>query len=173
MDAGNILKPRLARGDVHLIGATTLREYRTIEKDPALERRLQPVRVGEPSITDAVEILRGLRAAYEQHHAVAYTDDALRAAVELSDRYLPDRVLPDKAIDLIDQAGAGCACAWASRSTPRRSRRLATSSRPRTPPCPPSTTRGGLAPARRDRRVQSRLDDGDDRPPRRCGGGRT
>jgi ATP-dependent Clp protease ATP-binding subunit ClpC len=106
MDAGNILKPRLARGDVHLIGATTLREYRTIEKDPALERRLQPVRVGEPSLTDAVEILRGLRPAYEQHHAVTYTDDALRAAVELSDRYLSDRVLPDKAIDLIDQAGA-------------------------------------------------------------------
>ncbi|WP_295836453.1 ATP-dependent Clp protease ATP-binding subunit [uncultured Microbacterium sp.] len=106
MDAGNILKPRLARGDVHLIGATTLREYRTIEKDPALERRLQPVRVGEPSIPDAVEILRGLRSAYEEHHAVRYTDEALRAAVELSDRYLPDRVLPDKAIDLIDQAGA-------------------------------------------------------------------
>ncbi|KTS04923.1 Clp protease N-terminal domain-containing protein, partial [Microbacterium testaceum] len=106
MDAGNILKPRLARGDVRLIGATTLREYRTIEKDPALERRLQPVRVGEPSLTDAVEILRGLRSAYEEHHAVTYTDDALRAAVELSDRYLPDRVLPDKAIDLIDQAGA-------------------------------------------------------------------
>ncbi|MDQ1136401.1 ATP-dependent Clp protease ATP-binding subunit ClpC [Microbacterium sp. SORGH_AS 1204] len=106
MDAGNILKPRLARGDVHLIGATTLREYRTIEKDPALERRLQPVRVGEPSIPDAVEILKGLRPAYEQHHAVSYTDDALRAAVELSDRYLSDRVLPDKAIDLIDQAGA-------------------------------------------------------------------
>jgi ATP-dependent Clp protease ATP-binding subunit ClpC len=106
MDAGNILKPRLARGEVHLIGATTLKEYRTIEKDPALERRLQPVRVGEPSITDAIEILRGLRAAYEDHHAVTYTDDALRAAVELGDRYLPDRVLPDKAIDLIDQAGA-------------------------------------------------------------------
>ena len=106
MDAGNILKPRLARGDVRLIGATTLREYRTIEKDPALERRLQPVRVGEPSLTDAVEILGGLRSAYEEHHAVTFTDDALRAAVELSDRYLPDRVLPDKAIDLIDQAGA-------------------------------------------------------------------
>jgi ATP-dependent Clp protease ATP-binding subunit ClpC len=106
MDAGNILKPRLARGELHLIGATTLKEYRTIEKDPALERRLQPVRVGEPSLTDAVEILRGLRSAYEEHHAVTYTDDALRAAVELSDRYLPDRVLPDKAIDLIDQAGA-------------------------------------------------------------------
>ncbi|SIS08504.1 ATP-dependent Clp protease ATP-binding subunit [Microbacterium sp. RURRCA19A] len=106
MDAGNILKPRLARGELHLVGATTLKEYRTIEKDPALERRLQPVRVGEPSLTDAVEILRGLRSAYEDHHAVTYTDDALRAAVELGDRYLPDRVLPDKAIDLIDQAGA-------------------------------------------------------------------
>jgi len=106
MDAGNILKPRLARGELHLVGATTLKEYRTIEKDPALERRFQPVRVGEPSIEDAVRILHGLKPAYEQHHAVTYTDDALRAAVELSDRYLPDRVLPDKAIDLIDQAGA-------------------------------------------------------------------
>ncbi|MEI3867222.1 ATP-dependent Clp protease ATP-binding subunit [Microbacterium sp. CCNWLW134] len=106
MDAGNILKPRLARGDLHLVGATTLKEYRTIEKDPALERRFQPVRVGEPSLIDAVEILRGLRGAYEEHHGVTYTDDALRAAVELSDRYLTDRVLPDKAIDLIDQAGA-------------------------------------------------------------------
>ncbi|WOQ69002.1 ATP-dependent Clp protease ATP-binding subunit [Microbacterium limosum] len=106
MDAGNILKPRLARGELHLIGATTLKEYRTIEKDPALERRFQPVRVGEPSLEDAVEILRGLRSAYEEHHAVSYTDQALRAAVELSDRYVGDRVLPDKAIDLIDQAGA-------------------------------------------------------------------
>ncbi|HPT95281.1 MAG TPA: ATP-dependent Clp protease ATP-binding subunit [Microbacteriaceae bacterium] len=106
MDAGNILKPRLARGDLHLIGATTLKEYRTIEKDPALERRFQPVRVGEPSVEDAVLILQGLRPAYEQHHGIAYTEGALRAAVELSDRYLGDRVLPDKAIDLIDQAGA-------------------------------------------------------------------
>lgn len=106
MDAGNILKPRLARGDLHLVGATTLSEYRTIEKDAALERRFQPVRVGEPSIPDAVRILEGLRPAYEQHHAVTYTDDALRAAVELGDRYLTERVLPDKAIDLIDQAGA-------------------------------------------------------------------
>jgi ATP-dependent Clp protease ATP-binding subunit ClpC len=106
MDAGNILKPRLARGELHLVGATTLKEYRTIEKDPALERRFQPVKVGEPSLPDAVEILRGLRGAYEEHHGVSYTDDALRAAVELSDRYLTDRVLPDKAIDLIDQAGA-------------------------------------------------------------------
>ncbi|WP_203137838.1 ATP-dependent Clp protease ATP-binding subunit [Microbacterium sp. JZ31] len=106
MDAGNILKPRLARGELHLVGATTLKEYRTIEKDAALERRFQPVRVGEPSVADAIEILRGLRAAYEEHHRLTYTDEALRAAVELSDRYLTERVLPDKAIDLIDQAGA-------------------------------------------------------------------
>ncbi|WP_438854362.1 ATP-dependent Clp protease ATP-binding subunit [Agromyces sp. M3QZ16-3] len=106
MDAGNILKPRLARGELHLVGATTLKEYRTIEKDPALERRFQPVRVGEPSIEDSVLILQGLRPAYEEHHGVTYTDEALRAAVELSARYLTDRVLPDKAIDLIDQAGA-------------------------------------------------------------------
>ncbi|HWM17319.1 MAG TPA: ATP-dependent Clp protease ATP-binding subunit [Microbacterium sp.] len=106
MDAGNILKPRLARGDLHLVGATTLKEYRGVEKDPALERRFQPVRVGEPSLEDAVLILRGLRPAYEEHHGVTFTDDALRAAVELSDRYLSERVLPDKAIDLIDQAGA-------------------------------------------------------------------
>ncbi|WP_165143421.1 ATP-dependent Clp protease ATP-binding subunit [Microbacterium endophyticum] len=106
MDAGNILKPRLARGELRLVGATTLTEYRTIEKDPALERRFQPVRVGEPSIEDAVAILHGVAPAYAEHHAVTYTDDALRAAVELSDRYLTERVLPDKAIDLIDQAGA-------------------------------------------------------------------
>ncbi|UAJ80774.1 ATP-dependent Clp protease ATP-binding subunit [Leifsonia sp. ZF2019] len=106
MDAGNILKPRLARGDLHLVGATTLKEYRRIEKDPALERRFQPVTVGEPSVEDAVLILQGLRGAYEEHHGVSYTDDALRAAVELSDRYVSDRFLPDKAIDLIDQAGA-------------------------------------------------------------------
>ncbi|BDZ54045.1 hypothetical protein GCM10025870_11180 [Agromyces marinus] len=106
MDAGNILKPRLARGELHVVGATTLKEYRTIEKDPALERRFQPVKVGEPSIEDAVLIMQGLRPAYEEHHGVTYTDEALRAAVELSARYLTDRVLPDKAIDLIDQAGA-------------------------------------------------------------------
>ncbi|MCU1411480.1 MAG: family ATPase, partial [Rhodoglobus sp.] len=106
MDAGNILKPRLARGELHVIGATTLREYRNIEKDPALERRFQPVQVGEPSIEDAVLILSGLRKAYEDHHGVTYTDDAIRASVELSARYVTDRFLPDKAIDLIDQAGA-------------------------------------------------------------------
>ncbi|GAA4151928.1 AAA family ATPase [Leifsonia shinshuensis] len=106
MDAGNILKPRLSRGDLHLVGATTLKEYRRIEKDPALERRFQPVLVGEPSVEDAVLILDGLRSAYEEHHAVTYTPEAIRAAVELSNRYISDRFLPDKAIDLIDQAGA-------------------------------------------------------------------
>ena len=89
-DAGNILKPRLARGELHLVGATTLKEYRTIEKDPALERRFQPVKVGEPSIEDAVLILHGLKPAYEEHHGVEYTDAALRASVELS-RPLPHR----------------------------------------------------------------------------------
>ncbi|SDZ16523.1 ATP-dependent Clp protease ATP-binding subunit [Herbiconiux ginsengi] len=106
MDAGNILKPRLARGDLHLVGATTLKEYRGIEKDPALERRFSPVTVGEPSLDDSVLILQGLRPAYEEHHGVSYTDAALTAAVELSARYVSDRFLPDKAIDLIDQAGA-------------------------------------------------------------------
>ncbi|HCG56459.1 MULTISPECIES: ATP-dependent Clp protease ATP-binding subunit [Brevibacterium] len=106
MDAGNILKPRLARGDLHLLGATTLKEYRTIEKDSALERRFQPVRVGEPSIEDAVAILDGLKGRYAEHHNVTYTPEAIRASVELSDRYINDRFLPDKAIDLIDQAGA-------------------------------------------------------------------
>ena len=106
MDAGNILKPRLARGDLHMVGATTLKEYRRIEKDAALERRFQPVTVGEPSVEDAVAILTGLAPRYAEHHGVTYTEDALRAAVELSHRYVTDRHLPDKAIDLIDQAGA-------------------------------------------------------------------
>ena len=106
MDAGNILKPRLARGDLHLVGATTLAEYRRIEKDAALERRFQPVTVGEPNVEDAVAILTGLAPRYAEHHDVEYTDGALRAAVELSHRYVTDRHLPDKAIDLVDQAGA-------------------------------------------------------------------
>jgi len=105
--AGNMLKPALARGELHIIGATTLDEYRrNIEKDAALERRFQPVLVAEPGVEEAVEILRGLRDRYEAHHQVRFTDDALVAAVELSDRYITDRHLPDKAIDLIDQAGA-------------------------------------------------------------------
>jgi ATP-dependent Clp protease ATP-binding subunit ClpC len=115
MDAGNILKPRLARGELHVVGATTLTEYRKVEKDPALERRFQPVRVNEPGIEDAVQILTGLAGRYAEHHSVTYTDAAIRAAVEMSARYLPDRFLPDKAIDLIDQAGARARLALGSR----------------------------------------------------------
>jgi ATP-dependent Clp protease ATP-binding subunit ClpC len=107
MDASNMLKPALARGQLRVVGATTLDEYRKhIEKDAALARRFQPVLVGEPSVSDTVSILRGLRDNYEAHHQVRITDEALDAAAELSDRYLTDRFLPDKAIDLIDQAGA-------------------------------------------------------------------
>jgi ATP-dependent Clp protease ATP-binding subunit ClpC len=106
MDAGNILKPALARGELHIVGATTLEEYRRIEKDAALARRFQPILIPEPTVPDTLEILRGLRDRYEAHHQVRYTDEALAAAVGLSDRYLTDRRLPDKAIDLIDQAGA-------------------------------------------------------------------
>ena len=107
MDASNMLKPPLARGELHVIGATTLEEHRrSIEKDAALARRFQPILIPEPNTADAVEILRGLRDRYEAHHQVRYTDEALVAAVELSDRYLTGRYLPDKAIDLMDQAGA-------------------------------------------------------------------
>jgi ATP-dependent Clp protease ATP-binding subunit ClpC len=107
MDAGNMLKPALARGRMRVVGATTLDEYRKhIEKDAALARRFQPVLIGEPSVPDTVAILRGLRDNYEAHHQVRITDEALDAAAELSDRYITDRFLPDKAIDLIDQAGA-------------------------------------------------------------------
>ena len=106
-DAANILKPALARGEFQLIGATTLNEYRkNIEKDAALERRFQPVTVAEPSIDDAVLILKGLRESYENHHRVKITDEAIEAAVNLSARYITDRFLPDKAIDLIDEAGS-------------------------------------------------------------------
>ncbi len=105
IDAANILKPALARGEMQCIGATTLDEYRKhIEKDAALERRFQPVTVGEPSPEEAVEILRGLRDKYEAHHKVRITDEAIKAAVELSHRYISDRYLPDKAIDLVDEA---------------------------------------------------------------------
>ncbi|MEU3016961.1 ATP-dependent Clp protease ATP-binding subunit [Nocardiopsis sp. NPDC007018] len=105
--AGNMLKPALARGELHIIGATTVDEYRkNIEKDAALERRFQPIQVPEPSVEDTVEILRGLRDRYEAHHQVRFSDDSLVAAAELSDRYVTDRFLPDKAIDLVDQAGA-------------------------------------------------------------------
>jgi len=107
LDAGNILKPALARGELHVIGATTVDEYRRyVEKDAALERRFQPVLIPEPSVEETVQILEGLRDSYEAHHQVRFTDEALVAAAELSDRYVSDRFLPDKAIDLIDQAGA-------------------------------------------------------------------
>ena len=107
MDAANILKPALARGDLQCIGATTIDEYRkNIEKDAALERRFQPVKVGEPSPEEALAILKGLRDRYEAHHKVQITDDALAAAVSLSDRYISDRFLPDKAIDLMDEAAS-------------------------------------------------------------------
>ncbi|MEZ4236046.1 MAG: ATP-dependent chaperone ClpB [Myxococcota bacterium] len=107
MDAGNMLKPMLARGELHCIGATTLDEYRKyIEKDAALERRFQPVLVGEPSVADTISILRGLRERYEVHHGVRIHDNALVAAATLSDRYVSDRFLPDKAIDLVDEACA-------------------------------------------------------------------
>ena len=107
IDAANILKPALARGELQCIGATTLDEYRKhIERDAALERRFQPVTVGEPSIEDTIEILKGLRERYEQHHRLKITDEALEAAAHLGDRYISDRFLPDKAIDLIDEAGS-------------------------------------------------------------------
>ncbi len=106
MDAANMIKPMLARGQLRMIGATTLAEYRKIEKDAALERRFQPVHVAEPSVADTVGILRGLKERYEVHHGVRITDDALVAAATLSDRYLTDRFLPDKAIDLLDESMA-------------------------------------------------------------------
>ncbi|KAE9602708.1 Chaperone protein ClpC [Lupinus albus] len=107
IDAANILKPALARGELQCIGATTLDEYRKhIEKDPALERRFQPVKVPEPTVDESIQILRGLRERYEIHHKLRYTDDALVAAAQLSHQYISDRFLPDKAIDLIDEAGS-------------------------------------------------------------------
>ena len=106
MDAGNILKPALARGELQLIGATTLKEYRQIEKDAALERRFQPVMVNEPSVDEAIEILNGLKRKYEEYHEVSYTEEAIKACVTLSNRFIQDRFLPDKAIDLLDEAGA-------------------------------------------------------------------
>ncbi len=107
MDASNLLKPALARGELHCVGATTLDEYRKhIEKDPALERRFQPVIVQEPNVEDTISILRGLKERYESHHGVRITDDAIIAAATLSDRYINDRFLPDKAIDLVDEAAS-------------------------------------------------------------------
>ena len=120
MDAGNMLKPMLARGELRMIGATTLDEYRErIEKDPALERRFQQVFVGEPSVEDTIAILRGLKERYEAHHKVSISDAALVAAATLSDRYITGRQLPDKAIDLVDEASSGSG--WRSTRAPSRS----------------------------------------------------
>ncbi|MFG2309842.1 ATP-dependent Clp protease ATP-binding subunit [Streptomyces sp. NPDC048566] len=118
MDAGNMLKPALARGELHVVGATTIDEYRKyVEKDAALERRFQPVMVPEPTVEETVQILEGLRDAYEAHHQVRFADGALAAAAELSDRYISDRFLPDKAIDVMDQAGARVRLRSSGRST--------------------------------------------------------
>lgn len=106
MDAGNILKPALARGELQLVGATTLNEYRIIEKDAALERRMQPVKVDEPSVEETITILKGIQPKYEDYHHVKYSTDAIEAAAILSNRYIQDRFLPDKAIDLLDEAGS-------------------------------------------------------------------
>lgn len=107
MDAANIMKPALARGELRCIGATTLKEYKKyIEKDAALERRFQPVKVGEPTVEETIEILNGLRDRYEAFHKAKITDEAIRLAAELSDRYITDRFLPDKAIDVVDEAAA-------------------------------------------------------------------
>ena len=119
MDAGNMLKPALARGELHCVGATTLDEYRQyVEKDAALERRFQKVLVDEPTVEDTIAILRGLKERYEVHHGVDITDPAIVAAATLSHRYITDRQLPDKAIDLIDEAAR--ASAWRSIPSPRR-----------------------------------------------------
>ena len=106
MDAGNILKPALTRGELQLVGATTLNEYRIIEKDAALERRMQPVKVDEPTVEETITILKGIQKKYEDYHHVQYTDAAIEAAATLSNRYIQDRFLPDKAIDLLDEAGS-------------------------------------------------------------------
>src|SRR5699024_11412028 len=106
MDAGNILKPALARGEIQLIGATTLSEYRQIEKDAALERRLQPIIVDEQTTEEAVQILHGIKDRYEKLHEVKYSDEVIEAFVTLYARYIQDRFLPDKAIDLMDEVGS-------------------------------------------------------------------
>jgi ATP-dependent Clp protease ATP-binding subunit ClpC len=124
MDAANILKPALARGELQCLGATTLDEYRQhIERDAALERRFQPIKVGEPSVEETIQILTGLRSIYEQHHRVTISDEALKAAATLSDRYISDRFLPDKAIDLIDEAGSRVRLRNSQHSTSRELKR--------------------------------------------------
>lgn len=124
MDAGNILKPALARGDLQVIGATTLKEYRQIEKDAALERRLQPIIVKEPSLEDAVKILKGIKDRYEKFHEVRYSDEVVEAFVGLSNRYIQDRFLPDKAIDLMDEVGSRLNLANAQKDSDSLQQRL-------------------------------------------------
>ncbi|WP_249872807.1 ATP-dependent Clp protease ATP-binding subunit [Oceanobacillus saliphilus] len=124
MDAGNILKPALARGELQLIGATTLKEYRQIEKDPALERRLQPIIVNEPSMEDSIKILNGIKDRYEKFHEVRYSDEAIQAFVTLSSRYIQDRFLPDKAIDLMDDVGSRLNLANAQKDSSTLKQRL-------------------------------------------------
>ena len=148
MDAGNMIKPMLARGELRLVGATTLDEYRKhIEKDAALERRFQQVFVGEPSVEDTVGILRGLKDRYEVHHGVRITDSALVAAATLSDRYITARFLPDKAIDLVDEAASPAADG--DRLAARRDRRG------RARWCVGSRSRRWRWPRRRTRRPRS------------------
>ena len=155
MDASNLLKPMLARGELHTIGATTLDEYRKhIEKDAALERRFQPVLVDQPTVEETISILRGLRERYEVHHGVRITDSALVAAATLSDRYITERFLPDKAIDLVDEA-ASRGCAWRStrcRSSSTSSSAGASSSRSSARPCARRPTTPRRRASRRSRR---------------------
>ena len=132
INTGSILKPALARGELRVIGATTMEEYRNhIERDAALERRLEPVPVAEPRVEETVEILRGLRKRYEKHHGVAITDEALQAAAGLSDRYIGDRFLPDKAIDLVDRAAARAGSAGGRRPGTQQVEQLARDQRHR------------------------------------------
>ena len=162
MDAGNMLKPMLARGELHMIGATTLDEYRErIEKDPALERRFQQVFVGEPSVEDTIQILRGIQEKYEAHHGVRITDAALVAAATLSDRYITGRQLPDKAIDLIDEASSRLR--MEHESSPGGDRRA--------PPPGRAAQDGGVRARQGDRRRVRRAARGAAQGPRRPGGG--
>ena len=148
LGASDMLKPMLARGELQTIGATTTDEYRKyIEKDAALERRFQPIQVHEPTIAETIEILKGLRERYENHHHVTITDGALQAAAELSSRYIQDRHLPDKAIDLIDEAAPDCVSAG---SPLRRSSRNWT---PRLPSWPRRRTRPSRTRTLRSRRA--------------------
>ena len=160
IDASNIIKPALARGELQCIGATTLNEFRKhIEKDSALERRFQPVMVGEPTVEETIEILKGLRDRYEAHHKVTITDEALAAAAKLSDRYISDRFLPDKAVDLIDEALVARAPAGdvAAARDPRRSKTRSARSRTRKKPSS-SSQEFEKAAAIRDREEKLRLE---------------